>query len=193
MASSNNYSHKKKLLLAWLKILQVNQPFINACLWSGQSCQYNSWVLAPVFKYKCCFWCNLWFSFIWVHGRCPRLATNLVLQWCETDEAQEELSSWGHGHRGVHSCQAVCGPRQALPQAQDSFSWRGRDSLSTQLWFTRNTGALTLTGITECCWYEHTFVSLEEFKQSADCSYSRGHVWIFPHLRPEILHQLWPG
>lgn len=146
-----------------------------------------------MFKYKCCFWCDLNHLFGCMDGVPGWPLTNLVLQWCETDEAQEEFSSWGHGHRGVHSCQAVCGPRQALPQAQDSFSWRGRDSLSTQLWFTRNTGDFTLTGITEWCWYEHTFVSLEEFKQSADCSYSRGHVWIFPHLRPEILHQLWPG
>lgn len=60
----------------------------------------------------------------------PQQVTHLVLQWREAYEAQEQLSAWGHGHRGVHSCQAVCGPRQALPQAQDSFTWRGRDNLS---------------------------------------------------------------
>ncbi len=40
---------------------------------------------------------------------------------------------------------------------------------------------------------ENTFVSLEEFQQSADSGHSWSHVRVFPHLSPEILHQLWAG
>lgn len=74
-----------------------------------------------------------------------RNATDLMLQWCETDEAQEELSSWGHSHRGVHPRQAGCGPFQALPQTQDSFSWRCRDSLLKSILFSSSTYEWSLT------------------------------------------------
>lgn len=50
------------------------------------------------------------------------LDAHLVLQGRETYEAQEELSSRGHGHGRVHAGQAVGGPRQALPQAQDGLT-----------------------------------------------------------------------
>lgn len=55
------------------------------------------------------------------------LDAHLVLQGRETYEAQEELSSRGHGHGRVHAGQAVGGPRQALPQAQDGLTWRGEE------------------------------------------------------------------
>lgn len=37
-----------------------------------------------------------------------------------------------------------------------------------------------------------TFVPLEELQQSADGSHSGGHVRVFAHLSPEVLHQLCP-
>lgn len=37
----------------------------------------------------------------------------------------------------------------------------------------------------------HTFVPLEELQQGADSGHSGGHVRVGPHLRPEVLHQLW--
>lgn len=128
-------------------------------------------------------WCVL------LAGLGAGVVSHLVLQRCEADEAQEELSSRGHGHRGVLSCQAVCGPLQALPQAQDGLTWGGGEAqlVKTGLWFTWNMAALFTTGTANL----HTFVSLEEFKQGADSGHSRGHVRVLPHLSPEILHQLW--
>lgn len=36
-----------------------------------------------------------------------------------------------------------------------------------------------------------TFIPLEKFEQSAYRRYGRGHVGVFSHPRPEVLHQLW--
>ena len=128
-------------------------------------------------------WCGL------LAGLGAAVVSHLVLQRCEADEAQEELSSRGHGHRGVLSCQAVCGPFQALPQAQDGLSWEGWgvQLVKTELRFTWNMAASFTTSTANL----HTFVSLEEFEQSADSGHSRGHVRVLPHLSPEILHQIW--
>lgn len=51
---------------------------------------------------------------------------HLMLQGREANEAQEQLSSRRHGHRGVLSLQAGCSPSQALPQTQDGFTWTDR-------------------------------------------------------------------
>lgn len=121
------------------------------------------------------------------HG--AAVASYLMLQRREADKAQEKLSSWGHGHGGVHSCQAVCGPLQVLPQAQDSFSWRGLGQAQLVLVIRRRLWWSWL----EVRRFPPTFVSLEKFEQSAYGSYGRGHVGVFSHLRPEVLHQLWAG
>lgn len=121
-------------------------------------------------------------------------ASHLMLQRREADEAQEELSSWRHGHGGVHSCQALCGRHQVLPQALDSFSWSGwRRRRQAQL--VKVSRGLFLNVVTSGSnrrrQPRQTFIPLEKFEQSAYRSYGRGHVGIFSHPRPEVLHQLW--
>lgn len=94
--------------------------------WANRDLQINAWLECVTKRCKLFASGCWWFSMVlWLRCRIVDRASYLMLQRSEADEAQEELSSWWHGHGGVHSCQAVCGRRQVLPQAQDSFSWRG--------------------------------------------------------------------